>query len=36
MWRLLEIVPYINNVYTKTHNEQAYNNGPLQILFVIA
>ena len=34
MWHLLEIVPYTNNIYTKMHIEQAYNNGALQKLFV--
>ena len=34
MWHLLEIVPYTNNVYTKMHIEQVYDNGALQKLFV--
>ena len=34
MWHLLKIVPYTNNVYTKMHIEEIYNNGALQKLFV--
>ena len=34
MCHLLEIVPYTNNVYTKMHIEEIYNNRALQKLFV--